>query len=259
MSEQARAPARRRDAAPALRGFLFLEALVRLFIWYSALAFTLAVYNALHAWPVRSPIGADLHTVWRWGEAGGQLVLLYNFIYLLELLVLRALVPTPREGTYAFGAGQRLSRQLVWSSCAHILIRARAQAPFPAFLVFHLSNLPPLHWLFARVFGPRSGSCLVLDPPVPDPHHTCIGRNVVVGNLTSIIAHTQYRDQVVLKRTVIEDDVMIGAHALVYSGCTIRRGAVVYGGAVVPPDTVIGENEAWGGVPARKIKDLPPV
>lgn len=54
---------------------------------------------------------------------------------------------------------------------------------------------------------------------------------------------------------VIEDDVWIGAGAIVLPGVTIGRGAVIAAGAVVtadvPPFTVAG------GVPARTIKEVP--
>jgi hypothetical protein len=255
----ASAPARKsRNTAPALRGFLALEAVIRLLIWQLALVFTIALMTALRDWPAESIIGADLQTAARWSGTLVRFVLIFNVIYLCILLVLRALLPAPREGDYSIAASGRISWNMFSWALLGILVKAKHQAPFPAFLVFHIANLPPLCWLVTRIFGPHSRSVLVLDPPVPDPHLTEIGRNVVVGNMTSIIAHSHYRDHIEVRKTVIEDDVMIGAHSLIYGGCTIKRGAVVYGGSIVRPNTVIGENEAWGGVPARKIKDLPP-
>lgn len=54
---------------------------------------------------------------------------------------------------------------------------------------------------------------------------------------------------------VIEDDVWIGAGAIVLPGVTIGRGAIVGAGAVVtapvPPFTIVG------GVPARQIGTVP--
>lgn len=252
-------PPKTPDSAPALRGFLALEAVVRLLVWQFSLAATAALFTAANWWHAQSLVGATMPVALEWTGLLVRFVVIFNLIYLVVLLALRALVRAPGEGVYPYGPTQRVSRQIFAGALVTILVKARHQAPFPGFLVFHLANLPPLCWLVARVFGPRSRSVLILDPPVPDPHLTEIGRNVVVGNMTSIIAHTQYRDHVELKKTRIEDDVMIGAHALVYSGCTIGRGAVIYGGAVVPPNTVIGQNEAWGGVPARKIKNLPPL
>ena len=253
------ASAKPKDPRTAIRGYMLLDGFVRLTLWYSSIAFAIALFTSLDGWPEVPIIRADLSAAWRWGQALSQLVLLYNLVYLLEILVLRLLLPRAKEGEFSLQAGQRLDHALLWMALSTTLLRARYEAPFPGFLVFHLANLPPLCWLYAWIMGPKSRSCLLLDPPIPDPGLTEIGRNVTIGNLTSVICHTQYRDRVSIRKTVIEDDVMIGAHALLYGGCHIKRGAVVYGGAVVPPNTVIGENEAWGGVPARKIKDLPPI
>lgn len=53
---------------------------------------------------------------------------------------------------------------------------------------------------------------------------------------------------------IVEDDVVIGANAVVLEGVRIGKGAVVAAGAIViedvPPYTVVG------GVPARKLKEL---
>lgn len=59
--------------------------------------------------------------------------------------------------------------------------------------------------------------------------------------------------KVVNKKVIIEDDVWIGARAIILPGATISRGCVVAAGAVVPgkefpPNSVIGGN------PARVIK-----
>ena len=108
------------------------------------------------------------------------------------------------------------------------------------------------------VFGPKSRSCYVVDPLVLDPHMTEIGRNVTIGFRAIVTAHAQERDAVIYQKVVIEDNVLLGGDCKVYGGCRIKRGAVVLAGAVVTPGTVIGENELWGGMPARKIKDLSP-
>lgn len=245
------------DPALPMRGFLLLDLTVRVFVWSTALTLTVALLTGIRDWPTHRLVGADLNGAAQWGGVIVRFTLLYNIVYVALLLLIRVLVPTPREGTYPRRAVYRLDRHAVSLALVTALVKARYQAPFPGFLVFHLAHLPPLCWLMMRVFGPHSRSVLVLDPLLPDPHLTYIGRNVVVGNMTSIIAHNHYADRVEVRRTVIEDDAMIGAHALVYGGCTIGRGALVYGGAVVPPNTTIGAYEAWGGVPARKIKDLP--
>jgi maltose O-acetyltransferase len=51
---------------------------------------------------------------------------------------------------------------------------------------------------------------------------------------------------------VIEDDVWIGAKAVILSGVTVHSGAVIGAGAVVTKD--VPENAVVAGVPARVIK-----
>jgi acetyltransferase-like isoleucine patch superfamily enzyme len=53
--------------------------------------------------------------------------------------------------------------------------------------------------------------------------------------------------------TVIEDDVWIGARALVRSGVRVGRGSIIAMGAVVVKD--VEPYSIIAGVPARKIKD----
>lgn len=251
--------AKRKDPAASLRWFLFLEGLFRLLLWQSSAALTIMLFSRLDAWPAQSVVGLDWHGGWKWAEKLTHVILAFNVIYLVHLLVLRLLIPTTKEGRYSFVGGGGMRIGLLWAALTGMITRARYEPPFPAFLVFHISNLPPFCWLVNRILGPKSRSVFVLNPPMPDPDHTEVGRNVTIGWSSSITAHIHDRDGVTVKKVVVEDDVMIGAEVLIYGGCTIKRGAVVYGGAVVRPDTVIGENEAWGGVPARKIKDLPPV
>ena len=52
---------------------------------------------------------------------------------------------------------------------------------------------------------------------------------------------------------VIEDDIWIGANAIILEKVHIGKGAVVAAGSVV--NKPIPAYEVWGGVPARKLKD----
>ena len=54
---------------------------------------------------------------------------------------------------------------------------------------------------------------------------------------------------------VLEDEVWIGAGSIVLPGVRVGRGAVVAAGAVVTRD--VAPYTVVGGIPARKIKDIP--
>ena len=245
-----------RDMRPALRASLALDLLIRLTVWTSAFALSVWIFTALGFWPKGSPLQANGLFAVKWAFALGWWILLFNVAYVAVLLVLRLICPIPREGRYPKAAGA-FNRQLVWASLTAALNKARCQASFPGFLVFHVANLPPMCWLMGPVFGPKSGSCYAMEPNILDPHMVKIGRNVVIGFNATVAGHYQERDAWYIKRTVIEDNVVIGGHAVIYGGVCIHVGAVVAAGAIVLPNTVIGASEFWGGVPARKLRDLP--
>ncbi|MFQ5429805.1 MAG: acyltransferase [Phycisphaerae bacterium] len=254
-------PTRGTDPCGALQGFLFLDLAVRLLIWSGSLALSCAIFAAFDLWPQADLLRADLATAWQWGSRLAGWVILYNLIYVAALVLLRLPLPTPREGVYSTVATPKLTqpagRQLLYSCMIAVLTKARYEAPFPAFLVFHIANLPPMRWLMGPIFGPRSKSCYVTDPKILDPSFVEIGRNVVIGSGTDIAGHCQLPDLVSLKRTRIEDDVLIGANCTIFGGVRIRRGAMIAAGSVVPPYTTVGPGEYWSGVPAAKVRDLP--
>lgn len=89
-----------------------------------------------------------------------------------------------------------------------------------------------------------------------------IGNNVIIGPRVIIhSANHKYDDPSIpiqkqghiFERVLIEDDVWIGAGAIILPGVKIGKGSVIAAGSVVtkdvPPYTVVA------GVPARKIKD----
>lgn len=54
---------------------------------------------------------------------------------------------------------------------------------------------------------------------------------------------------------VIEDDVWLGANAVILDGARIGRGAIIAAGSVV--GGTVAPYEIWGGIPAVKIRNRP--
>lgn len=242
-----------KDRKHTLQLYLLLDLFVRLNIWGLAIALTTATFNALGVWPEGRLIGADWHTTLAWARRIGHWVILFNVTYVAELVVLRALIPTPKEGRYSTARPRMMDRNLLWSCLIGVLTKARYEAPFPGFLVFHIANLPPMCWLMGPIFGPKSRSCYLTEPRVLDPSLVEIGRNVIIGLGAIISGHVQLRDEVIIQRTRIEDEVVVGGNAIIFSGVHLRQGCMIGAGAVVLPGTVVGPGEFWAGVPARKI------
>lgn len=249
------------DPCRSLQAFLLLDMLARVVIWGSSIAFATMVMTAMKWWPATGLVGAGPAEAWAWGGAIVRWTLLFNMIYVAELALLRLPIPQPKQGIYSTikppDIRTHRGRQLIWSCLIAVLTKARYEAPFPGFLVFHMANIPPLRWIMGRVFGPKSKSCYVTDPIILDPHLVEIGRNVVLGSGCNIAGHCQMPGMVVVRKTVIEDDVVIGANSTIFGGVHVHRGAVIAAGSVVAPFTTVGPGEYWSGVPAVKKADAP--
>ncbi len=246
------------DPRNGLRAFLVLDGALRLGLWVVALTGALATVSALDGWPKHALFGGGLYESWAWVDKFVWVIFFFNVYYILALVVLRLPIPSPREGTYRIVPGKIPPGELIKAMLIGALTKARYEVPFPGFLVHHVANLPVLSFLMSRIFGPRTRSTNVTDPLYLDPYGIEVGKNVVVGYGAIISAHAQTRDTIEIKKTVIEDNVLIGGNVIIYHGCRIKNGAVLMGGAVLRPGTVVGENEVWGGIPAKLIKTLPP-
>lgn len=71
-----------------------------------------------------------------------------------------------------------------------------------------------------------------------------IGNNVSIGH--NAIVHG----------CTIKDNVLIGMGSIVMDDCVVESNSIVGAGSVVTQGTHIKSGEVWGGIPARKIKDI---
>lgn len=87
------------------------------------------------------------------------------------------------------------------------------------------------------------------------------GDNVLVGSNVTISSGKHdiegkeppvFQRPTIPEQIIIEDDVWIGANAVIMPGVTLRKGSVVGAGAIVTKDTV--EYSVVAGVPARHIR-----
>ncbi|HHM05652.1 MAG TPA: hypothetical protein ENJ19_07910 [Gammaproteobacteria bacterium] len=110
--------------------------------------------------------------------------------------------------------------------------------------------------LVARLFGAAVGKDVALGGILVDPQFISIGDEAIIGQDAVITAHTITSGVIILDPVVIGARATVGVKVVVMSGVTIGEGAVLTAAAVVPPGTTIPAAEMWGGVPARKIKDV---
>lgn len=89
-----------------------------------------------------------------------------------------------------------------------------------------------------------------------------IGNNVSIAHNTTIMSEEHKYNDInqnikdqghIFKKTIIEDDVWIGAGCRILAGSIIRSGSIVGAGAVVTKE--VKQRTIVGGVPARTIKE----
>lgn len=110
-----------------------------------------------------------------------------------------------------------------------------------------------------RKMGVRIGeNCKIQNEVIIDYSHywlVTIGNNVTIAPRVHILAHDASTKRkfnyTKLGLTTIEDDVFVGAGAVVLPGVTIKKGSIVGAGSVVTND--VPENVVVAGNPAKVI------
>ena len=110
-----------------------------------------------------------------------------------------------------------------------------------------------------RKMGIRIGeNCKIQNEVMIDYSHNwlvTIGNNVTIAPRVHILAHDASTKRILnytkLGLTTIEDDVFVGAGAIVLPGVTIKKGSIVGAGSIVTKD--VPENVVVAGNPAKVI------
>ena len=81
------------------------------------------------------------------------------------------------------------------------------------------------------------------------------GNNVVIVDHDHLIEKgSVYPDKLISSKVNVGKKCWIGANSVITRGITIGDNVVIAAGEVVTKD--VPSNEVWGGVPAKKIKDM---
>ncbi|MBC35425.1 MAG: gamma carbonic anhydrase family protein [Bacteroidetes bacterium] len=102
-----------------------------------------------------------------------------------------------------------------------------------------------------------------------DVHYIRIGNNVNVQD--NAVIHCTYQKapvnignnvsiahSAIIHGCTIHDNVLIGMGAIVMDGAVVESNSIIAAGAVVSKDTVVKTGSVYGGMPAKKLKDIDP-
>ena len=75
---------------------------------------------------------------------------------------------------------------------------------------------------------------------------TTIGNNVSIGH------------HAIVHGCTLEDDVLVGMGAIIMDNAVVKSNCIIAAGAVVLENTICEAGSIYAGIPAKKVKDIPP-
>lgn len=102
------------------------------------------------------------------------------------------------------------------------------------------------------VFLSTGANIIIGNKVIFGPHVFCISGNHQINQVGKYIADVQVKTEKCDEDIIIEDDVWIGAGAIILKGVRIGRGSVIAAGSIVTKDTL--PYSVNGGNPAHFIK-----
>jgi serine acetyltransferase len=112
--------------------------------------------------------------------------------------------------------------------------------------------------LFCSGLGAKIGGQIAIAGDLRDHPILWVGDRATIGQNAVITGHAMTHNEIVIKPIRLGRGSVVGINCVVMPGVELGENAVLAPGGVAIMDTKIPPNELWGGIPARKIKDLSP-
>lgn len=114
----------------------------------------------------------------------------------------------------------------------------------------------PLMRIIHLALGAKLGENSYSSGVIHDPMFVTVGKNCILGDRSQLIPHAIEGQKLSVEPITIGDNVTIGANAIIFQNVKIGNNAIIAAGAIVPKGTIMGEDEIWGGIPAKFIKKI---
>lgn len=123
----------------------------------------------------------------------------------------------------------------------------------------YISASNPFPWLKNRFtlqfFGVKIGKKGISDNSWISSEFVSIGKNVIIGMGSTILSFGIESEKFILKKIIIEDNVLIGAKCTVMYGTHIKRNTSLSAHSFTFPNQVLKENSIYIGHPAKLKKN----
>lgn len=172
-------------------------------------------------------------------------LIVYFFYTALYISIVRKIKPLP-QGTFDFDSWEFT----YWKYMT--VISAAAEKTITPFEFLFTKGL------FFKILGVHLGkdAAFPVQNTIRDHSLVHIGAMAIIGEESVITAHTIFNKTVYIAPVIIGENAVVGINSVVMPGVSIGKNSILAPGAVAVPDTIIPENEFWGGIPAKHIKKI---
>jgi len=113
----------------------------------------------------------------------------------------------------------------------------------------------PFPWLknrfTLRFFGVKIGKKVICDNSWISSEFVSIGKNVIIGMNSTILSFAIEQDNFILKKIIVDDNVLIGAKCVLLPGTIIKRNTKLSVHSYTNHNQVLEENSIYRGHPAK--------
>lgn len=120
--------------------------------------------------------------------------------------------------------------------------------------ISHKFPFPFMNNICLKLFGVKTKFSNSLFEGYVDTEFLDIGKNVVIGQAAVVQSAVIVGNLFILRKTIIEDNVMIGAHSVVMPGAHLRKNSILAGSSLTTVGQVLEEDWIYLGAPAKKFK-----
>jgi hypothetical protein len=170
--------------------------------------------------------------------------IIVSLIFAKLLLVIVNLIHKPRQGVFLRHRSDKDFR--FWS------IRSVIKK-WPVWLS-HKFPFPFMDNICFKMFGVKTKFSNSLFEGFVDCEFIECGQNVVVGQSAIVQSAVIIGNLFIIKKTIIEDNVVIGAHSVVMPGTHLGKNTILAGPSLTTVGQKLEEGWIYLGAPAKKIK-----
>jgi len=118
----------------------------------------------------------------------------------------------------------------------------------------HKFPFPFMDNICLKMFGVRTKYANSLFEGFVDTEFLDFGKNIVIGQSAIVQSAVIVGNLFIIRKTIIDDNVVIGAHSIVMPGAHLKRDSILAGSSMTTVGQVLEEGWVYLGAPAKKHK-----